>query len=92
MCAGPFFFPIAASIYSGAYVLDDDLEAGCVEQPRHIRLLQNGAGNLGRTTCFFHIRYQPYKRERGGVAALNTTPEVWAGHSRQTGDTAFHYD
>jgi len=26
------------------------------------------------------------------IAALNTTPEVWAGHSRQTGDTAFHYD
>jgi len=31
-------------------------------------------------------------RLKQAIAALNTTPEVWAGHSRQTGDTAFHYD
>jgi len=37
-------------------VLDHDQEAGCVEHPRHIRLSLNGAGNLGRTTCFFRGR------------------------------------
>jgi len=53
------FFPIAASsIYPGVYVLHDDQEAGCVEQPRHIRLLQNGAGNFGRVTCFFPHQIQ----------------------------------
>jgi hypothetical protein len=42
-----------SSIYPEADVLKHDQEAGCVEHPRHIRLSLNGAGNLGRTTCFF---------------------------------------
>ncbi len=76
MRAGPFFFPIAASIYSGAYVFDDNQEAGCVEQPRHIRLSQNGAGNFGRTTCFFHIRYQSTSARGGGVGDAIISPLV----------------
>jgi hypothetical protein len=58
--AGPFSLKRAlASIYLETDVLDHDQKAGCVEQPRHIRLSLNGAGNFGPTTCFFHIRYQP---------------------------------
>jgi hypothetical protein len=52
------FSRAAASIYLGADVLNDNQGAGCVEHPRHIRLSLNGARNFGRTTCFFHIRYQ----------------------------------
>ncbi len=31
----PVLFPIVTSIYLGAYVLDHDQKAGCVEQSRH---------------------------------------------------------
>jgi hypothetical protein len=37
--AGPFSFTIVVSIYPATRVLHHDQEAGCVEQPRHIRLL-----------------------------------------------------
>ncbi len=70
--AGSVHFPEGALSYSsavsnsgkggaemGGCVLHDDQEAGCVEQPRHIRLSQNGAGNLGRRTCFFDVKYRP---------------------------------
>ena len=51
-------------------MLNRDQEAGCVEHPRHIRLSQNGAGNFGRTTCFFHINSSPQARARlrGGAS------------------------
>ena len=68
-------------------MLNDDQEAGCVEQPRHIRLLQNGAGNLGRTTCFFHIRYQPTSASAVAWRSVTRSLRIpWASNSDPSSD------
>jgi hypothetical protein len=63
----PVLFQDYGGYLSRGSWLDRDQEAGCVEQPKHIRLLWIGAGNFGRTTCFFLVKYQPQERAQQRV-------------------------
>ena len=59
-----------------AYLLDDDLEAGCVEQPRHIRLRVKQSREPRAHNLLFPHQIPVHKRARGGVGDAIISPLV----------------